>query len=77
MPTSERVEEIVAELERAGEALVDLAMDLLRESLEAASDAAAATRQEKVVNRARSSVEKAVALLRSVSAAGSERDEDL
>ena len=63
---ADRPRELSSELERLAEQLADLAMDLLREGLADGTDegAALATQQSKVVNRARSSVEKAVLLLR-------------
>jgi hypothetical protein len=62
---TERLEELAAELERISEQLADAAMDLLRAGLGDGSEAAAAlaTKRERIVNRARSSVEKAVTLL--------------
>ncbi|MGO8875846.1 MAG: hypothetical protein ACLQNG_08795 [Acidimicrobiales bacterium] len=65
MAADDRLAELAAELERLGEQLADAAMDVLRAGLAEGSDAAAelATRQERLVNRARSSVEKAALLL--------------
>jgi hypothetical protein len=63
---ADRPRELSSELERLAEQLADLAMDLLREGLADGTDegAALATQQSKVVNRARSAVEKAALLLR-------------
>ena len=65
MPGTDRLEELASELDRIGGQLADAAMDLLRDALDEASEAAAvlATRRERLVNRARSSVDKAVTLL--------------
>ena len=61
----ERFEELAAELEAIADRLADLAMDLLREGLADGSGegAALATRREKLLNRARSSVAKAMSLI--------------
>jgi hypothetical protein len=57
---SGRLAGIADELERIGEQLADAAMDLLRGALDESEAAAAlATKRERVLNRARSSVEKA------------------
>jgi hypothetical protein len=63
----ERVAELLSELEQVGEHLADLALDLLHEALgDQDPKASPAARSEKVVTRARRSVEKAGALLRSL-----------
>jgi exonuclease VII small subunit len=57
---SGRLAGIADELERICEQLADAAMDLLRAALDESEAAAAlATKRERVLNRARSSVEKA------------------
>jgi hypothetical protein len=72
MVSGERLDEVVAELERLQEQLVDLAMDGLRGALGGGEHARAdAVRHEKVLNRARASIDKAVRLLRSVSSEAS------
>ncbi|MGD0082619.1 MAG: hypothetical protein ABSD78_05405 [Acidimicrobiales bacterium] len=60
------LDDIASELERLGERLADAAMDVLRSGLGEGSDEAAAmaTKREKLLNRARSSVEKARMLVR-------------
>ncbi|HXY45149.1 MAG TPA: hypothetical protein VEH29_13255 [Acidimicrobiales bacterium] len=65
MPGTDRFDELAAELDRLTERLADAAMDVLRAGLEDGSDEAAAlaTERERLVNRARSAVEKAAALL--------------
>ncbi len=65
MTGEDRLDELAAELGRLGEQLADAAMDLLRAGLAEGTEAASAraTRQERLVNRARSSLEKAVRLL--------------
>jgi hypothetical protein len=71
-PTPERVADLLSELEGVAEHLADLALDLLHEALgDADPKASPAARSEKVVTRARRSVEKAGSLLRSL-----ERDLD-
>ena len=68
MTTAQLLEEMISELERVRERLVDLAMDSLRGALDDGDEAAAgAVQQERVINRARSSLDKAVRLLRSLS----------
>ena len=63
---SARVEQLAAELELLSEQLADLALDLLHEALgDPDPKASPAARREKVVTRARRSVEKATQLLRS------------
>jgi hypothetical protein len=61
----ERLDALAAELDRLGEELAEAAMDMLRNGLAEGSDAGAAVagRQERLVNRARLAVEKAVSLL--------------
>ncbi len=75
MPASERLEELAGDLDRVAEGLVDVAMDLLRSALGEEGEAAIARARatEKLVNRARSSAEKAARLARQ--AAGSPLDE--
>ena len=68
MTPAQPLEEMVSELERVRDRLVDLAMDSLRGALDYGDEeAAAAVQQERVINRARSSLDKAVRLLRSLS----------
>jgi hypothetical protein len=71
MSGAERLDELATELDRMSERLADAAMDLLRAGLGDGSEAAAAlaTTRERLVNRARSSVEKAVRLLAQASMA--------
>jgi hypothetical protein len=65
MAGSGRLGEIADELDRIGEQLADAAMDLLRSAMDDSFMAAAlATKREKLLNRARSSVEKARMLVR-------------
>jgi hypothetical protein len=61
----DRFAELTAELERVGERLGDLAMDLLRDALDVPGSEAAdqAVARERLVNRARASLEKAARLL--------------
>jgi hypothetical protein len=69
---SGRLEEIAEELNRLGEQLADAAMDLLRDALDDSEAAAAlATKREKLLNRARSSVEKARLLVLQANSDGS------
>ncbi|HEV8064535.1 MAG TPA: hypothetical protein VGP46_06875 [Acidimicrobiales bacterium] len=65
MSAAERFEELSSELDSLADRLGDLAMDILREGLAGASEqaAVAATKREKMVNRARSAVVRAAALL--------------
>jgi hypothetical protein len=65
MAGTERLEELAGELDRISEQLGEAAMDLLRAGLGDGSEAAAAlaTHRERIVNRARASVERAVNLL--------------
>jgi hypothetical protein len=62
---ADRCEELSGELENLSDRLRDLAMDLLREGLSSGTGEAAthATKLEKMVNRARTSVMKAASLL--------------
>jgi hypothetical protein len=62
---AERFEELSGDLQSLAERLGDLAMELLREGLAGGTDESAlqATKREKMVNRARSSVMKAASLL--------------
>jgi histidinol dehydrogenase len=61
---SGRLAGIADELDRIGEQLADAAMDLLRGALDETEAAAVlATKQERILNRARSSVEKAKRLV--------------
>jgi hypothetical protein len=71
----ERLEELAAELDGVAEGLLDAAMEALRDGLAERTDAAVerAKRTEKLINRARSSVEKAARLARQ--AAGAKEDE--
>lgn len=71
MAADDRLAELAGELEHLGEQLAEAAMDVLRAGLGEGSDAAAelATRRERLVNRARSSVEKAALLLSQAAAA--------
>jgi hypothetical protein len=68
---TERLDELAGELDRLFEQLAEAAMDLLRSGIGEGTEAAAAlaTRRERLVNRARSSVEKAVTLLGQAAAA--------
>ncbi len=68
---TERLDELAGELDRLVEQLADAAMDLLRSGIGEGTEAAAAlaTRRERLVNRARSSVERAVTLLRQATTA--------
>jgi hypothetical protein len=62
---AERLAELVGELEVVSEHLADLALDLLHEALgDPDPKASPAARTEKVVTRARRSVERAAGLLR-------------
>jgi len=63
----ERLEEILSELRQVTERIADVALDLLHEAM-ANEDpkTSSAARAEKVVTRARRSVEKASHLLRSI-----------
>lgn len=63
---TDRIEEIAGELERVAEELSEAAMDILREAVFDGSEdrASEARRREKVLNRARASVEKAARLAR-------------
>jgi hypothetical protein len=66
-------EEITDGLERIGDRLADAAMDLLRSAIDEGEGAAVlATKREKLLNRARSSVEKARMLVRQAEALGDE-----
>jgi hypothetical protein len=70
---SGRLEEIADALDRIGEELADAAMDLLRSAIDDSFMAAAlATKREKLLNRARSSVEKAGMLVRQADSEGLE-----
>jgi hypothetical protein len=63
--SEERLEELARAADRLGEQLVDAAMDLLRAALdEPGEDATAATKRDKLIGRARASLEKASRLLR-------------
>lgn len=64
MAGSGRLAGIADELDRIGEQLADAAMDLLRGALDETEAAAVlVTKQERILNRARSSVEKAKRLV--------------
>jgi hypothetical protein len=65
MPGTERLDELADELGRISEQMGEAAMDLLRTGLGDGSEAAAslATQRERIVNRARASVDRAVNLL--------------
>jgi hypothetical protein len=67
------LEEIADDLDRVADRLGDAAIDMLRSALDEGEAAAAlATKREKLLNRARSSVEKAKMLVRQVDALGGE-----
>lgn len=70
MPVAERLEELAADLDRVAESFADVAMDVLRQAMsEQTPEAAdAAKKTERVINRARTSVEKAARLVRKVAA---------
>jgi ElaB/YqjD/DUF883 family membrane-anchored ribosome-binding protein len=73
MSGSERLEEIAGELDRIADQLGDAAMDVLRSAMEQdAAGAVLATKREKLLNRARSSAEKAKTLVRQADALGSD-----
>lgn len=74
MPAGDRLEELAGQLDSVAEGLVDTAMTVLREALSDRSDEvmARARSTEKLINRARSSVEKAARLARQ--AAGAEEE---
>ncbi len=74
MAVTDRLRELAGELEHLDEQLADAAMDLLRDALSEGSTSAAAvaTRRERLVNRARSSVSKAGRLLEQAAALGDE-----
>ena len=68
MAVEDRLQELSGQLARLGDELSDLAMDVLRQALDAAGDEAAdAARAAKVLerrlNRARAAVERAAGLL--------------
>ncbi|MFZ0170907.1 MAG: hypothetical protein WAL04_04405 [Acidimicrobiales bacterium] len=71
MAGTDSLDELAAELDRIAERLADAAMDVLRAGLGDGTEEAAAlaTQRERLVNRARSSVEKAVSLLAQATAA--------
>ncbi len=77
MAAEKQLEELAGDLDRVAEGLVDVAMDLLRSALGEESEAAIARARatEKLVNRARSSAEKAALLARQ--AAGARFDEEV
>jgi hypothetical protein len=73
VPGSGRLGEIADALDRIGEELADAAMDVLRSAMDDSFMAAAlATKREKLLNRARSSVEKAAMLARQADSEGLE-----
>ena len=71
MAAEKQLEELAGDLDRVAEGLVDVAMDLLRSALGEESEAAIARARatEKLVNRARSSAEKAARLARQAAGA--------
>jgi hypothetical protein len=70
---SEPLAEIADGLERIGDQLADAAIDVLRSAIDEGEDAAVlATKREKLLNRARSSVEKARLLLAQAESLGDE-----
>ena len=71
MAAEKQLEELAGDLDRVAEGLVDVAMDLLRSALGEESEAAIARARatEKLVNRARSSTEKAARLARQAAGA--------
>lgn len=75
MAERSHLDELAAELEGFSERLADVAMDVLRAGLAEGTEAASerATRQERLVNRARAAVEKAVNLLGEATRAGEVR----
>ncbi len=73
MAGSGRLDDIADELDRLGEQLADAAMDILRSAVDESEAAAVlATKREKLLNRARSSVEKARMLVRQADSLGAE-----
>ena len=65
--SAEKIEELRDDLHRLSERLADVALDLLHQALgDADPKASPAARDEKVVTRARRSVEKASMLLRGI-----------
>ncbi|MGH9172685.1 MAG: hypothetical protein ACRD0Z_17765 [Acidimicrobiales bacterium] len=68
--------QLATELESIVERLGDLAMDLLRDGLQDGSEEAAlqATKQEKLVNRARGAVVKAASILQRLRAETADQD---
>ena len=67
------LDDIADELDRLGEQLADAAMDILRSAVDEREAAAVlATKREKLLNRARSSVEKARMLVRQADSLGRE-----
>ena len=73
MAGSEPLAEIADGLERIGDQLADAAIDVLRSAIDEGEDAAVlATKREKLLNRARSSVEKARLLLAQAESLGDE-----
>ncbi len=78
MPESERLEELASELDRVAEGLADCAMDVLRAAISQATESSGeqARRREKLINRARTSVEKAARLARQASRSADEEPEE-
>ncbi|MHB1988353.1 MAG: hypothetical protein ACYCSF_10270 [Acidimicrobiales bacterium] len=74
MHATERLNALAAELDNIAESLADAAMDVLRSALEESRPAAAeaAKKTERIINRARSSVEKAARLSRQAGGADDE-----
>jgi ElaB/YqjD/DUF883 family membrane-anchored ribosome-binding protein len=71
VPGSGHLEEIADDLDRISDRLGDAAMDVLRSALDEGEAAAAlATKREKLLNRARSSAEKAKQLVRQADVLG-------
>jgi hypothetical protein len=68
----DQLEEVAASLDGLAERLSDVAMDVLRDALAdpTAAGVEAAKRTERVINRARSAVEKAARLTRQAAGAG-------
>jgi hypothetical protein len=75
---SERLEELANQLDSVAESLSDCAMDVLRAAISQATTASGeqARRREKVINRARTSVEKAARLARQAARASDDEEEE-
>ncbi len=78
MSESERLEELANQLDSVAESLSDCAMDVLRAAISQAptSSGEQARRREKVINRARTSVEKAARLARQAARASDDEEEE-